>query len=92
MLKKARDNGMFYLSSGLLNNPKAEQLDKDRFSPIARWEYLEDNDESLDHKDELEVNGVKYRLPTTLREEFERTRVSNDGKVIFNFTRTIQRE
>ena len=91
-LKKARDDGMCYLSSDQMNNPEAEQLGKDGFSPLARWEYLEDKDESLDLKDELEVDGIKYRSPTIPREEFERTGVGNGGKEKFNFIRTIQRK
>lgn len=91
-LKKARDDGIYYLSSDQINNPKAEQLCKHGFGPQARWEYLEEKDCSLQLKDELEVNGVKYRSPTTPREEFKRTGVGNGGKEKFNFTRTIQRE
>ena len=83
---------MYYLSSDQMNDHEVEQLGKDRFSPLARWVYLKEKDESLDLKDELQVDGVKYRSPTTPREEFEGTRVGNGGKEKFNFTRTIQRE
>ena len=56
MFKKARDDVMYYLCSDQMNNPEAEQLGKDGFSPLARWEYLDETDESLDLKDELKVN------------------------------------
>ena len=41
--------------------------------------------------DELEVDGVKYRAPTTPREEFERTGVGKGGRDKFNFSRKITR-
>ena len=88
-LRKARDDAICYLSADQIHNPKVEQLCKDGFSPQVRWEYLEEKDYSLHLKDELEVNGVKYRSPTTSREEFERTGVGNGGKEKFNFTTTI---
>ena len=91
-LKKARDDGTCYLTSDQIDNPEVEQLAKDGFSPLARWQYLEEKDGTVDLKDELLVDGVKYRSPTTPREEFERTGVGNGGTEKFNFVRKIQRE
>ena len=60
MLRKTRDDGICYLSSDPVDNLDVEQLAKDRFSPVIRWEYLEEKDKSVVLKDELEVYGVKY--------------------------------
>ena len=91
-LKKARTDGICYLTNEQLDNPEIQQLANDGFSPHTIWEYLEAVDELVDLTDELELDGVKYRAPTTPREEFERTGVGSGGQKKFNFSRKIHRE
>ena len=79
-LKKARADGVVYLTPDQAADPNTARLASDGFSPLAKWQYLSDKDEVIDLTDELEVDGVKYRAPTTPREEFERTGVGKGGK------------
>lgn len=72
-LKKAREDGHCYLPPELLGNADIVQLTNDGFSPNSRWEILEEPADKILLTDELEVNNLKYRAPTTPREEYERT-------------------
>ena len=58
--KQARDIGICYFTSDQIDNPEVEQLAKERFSLLTRWQYLEDKDESVDLKDILLVECVKH--------------------------------
>ena len=90
-LKKARNDGLLYLSEDEVNNPEVQQLAADGFSPLCKWNYLETKDEEIDLTDELVVNDIKYRAPTVPRDEFERTGVGNGGQSKFNFLKRIER-
>jgi len=91
-LKKARNDGLCYLRKDQVDNTEVQQLASDGFSPLAKWNYLEDKDETIDLTNELNVDGIKYRSPTTPREEFERTGIGNGGKDKFNFSQKIPRK
>ncbi len=72
-LIKAREDGHCYLPPELVENADIMQLTSDGFSPLSRWEVLEEPADKLLLTDELEVNKMKYRAPTTLKEEYDST-------------------
>ena len=74
-----------------VENPEVQQLANDGFSPLAKWTYLQDKNEMIDLTDELEVDGIKYRSPTTPKEEFERTGIENGGNDKFIYAKKIHR-
>ena len=84
-LIKAREDGHCYLPPELVGNADIVQLVSDGFSPLSRWEILEEPADKLLLTDELEVNNMKYRAPTTPREEYERTGDGGGGSKKINF-------
>ena len=86
-LKQVRDSGQCYLSSEDIDNPDIEQLVNDGFDPNTRWEILNEPENKVLWKDELEIGDVKYRAITTLRDKFERT---GDGGGAVNNSALIQ--
>ena len=90
-LKKAREERIEYLTEEEAANPYRLQLASDGFSPLSKWEMIEQRDETIDLTDELEVDGVKYRAPTTPREEFERTGCGKGGVAKYNLALKINR-
>ena len=91
-LKKAREERREYLTEEEAANPYRLQLASDGFSPLSKWEMIEDRDNTIDLTDELEVDGVKYRAPTTPREEFERTGCGRGGVGKYNLSLNVNRE
>ena len=74
-----------------VGNPAQNQLASNGFSPLARWELLKVEEESIPLEDELEVGGIKYCAPTVPREEFERTGVGGGGQKKYNYRENFDR-
>ena len=89
-MKKARADGTCYLPPEEIVNSDCIRLSNDGFSVNSKWEMIEEQ-ETIDLTDELEVDGVKYRAPTTPREEFERTNCGGGGTSKYNFSIEIPR-
>ena len=90
-LNTAREDGTCFLSAGELDNPNREQLVNDGFAPRSRWIILPDPENKVLLTNELEVGDVKYRAPTTPREEFERTGDRGGGVKKFDYDIEIER-
>lgn len=90
-LMKAREDDLSYLSAEEMNNPGREQLMNDGFAPSSKWMMIGEPEDKQMKTDELEVNSIKYRAPTTPREEFERTGDGGGGVKKFDFDLKIER-
>ena len=82
---------MCYLSPNDLENPDREQLMNDGFCPTSRWTIIAEPGDKQLKEDELEVDNIKYRAPTTPREEFERTGNGGGGVKKFDYDVVIER-